>query len=244
VYKVSVGSAYIYVDFRDADYGTLRGYDGYQDMKVTYASGNNYFTDHWGRHIALGATYHVWDMEPKESPVQVPITITDNLNGAFGGTVKVNGTAHRYPYKACFDKDENITVEAQETQMPDWVFDSWSDGGARTHTVTTDLGNFGYVLTARYKHSLLLRDFSLSAAAYPNPFNPTTKISYSISGRQHIKLSIIDNLGRQVQVLEEALREPGMHEVIFDGTHLPSGIYFYRVQTGEKSLTRPLLLVK
>jgi hypothetical protein len=244
VYQVSVGSAYIYVDFRDADYGTLTGYNTYKDMNLFYTSGNEYFTDAWGRHIDLEATYHIWDMEPKQSPVQVPITITDNLNGAFGGTVKVNGTAHRYPYKACFDKDENITVEAVETQQPDWFFDSWSDGGARTHTVTTDLNKFGYVLIARYKHSSLLRDFGLSAAAYPNPFNPTTRISYSISGRQRVKLTIVDNLGRQVQVLEEALREPGMHEVIFDATHLPSGTYFYRVQTGEESLTRPLLLVK
>jgi hypothetical protein len=244
VYKVSVGSAHIYVDFRDADYGTLTGYDGYQDMEVTYTSGDDYFTDKWSRHFALGATYHVWDMEPKEDPVQIPITITDNLNGAFGGSVKVNGTAHQYPYKAYFDKDENITVEAAATQQPNWVFDSWSDGGARSHTVTTDLDKFAYVLTARYIQNPRFLDPNLSTAAYPNPFNPTTRISYSISGRQHVKLTITDNLGRQVQVLEDGLREPGTHEVIFDGSHLPSGFYFYRVQTGGKSITRPLLLVK
>jgi hypothetical protein len=244
VYKVSVGSAYIYVDFRDADYGTLTGYDGYQDMQLTYTSGNNYFTDQRSRHIALGATYHVWDMEPKEPPVQIPITITDNMKGAFGGTVKVNGTAHQYPYKACFDEDESITVEAAATQPPAWVFDSWSDGGARSHTVATDLNKFGYVLTARYVQNPRLLNPGLNAAAYPNPFNPTTRISYSISGRQDVKLTIVDNLGRQVRVLEDGQREPGTHEVIFDGTDLPSGIYFYRVQTGEKSLTRPLLLVK
>ncbi len=184
VYKVTVGStAAIYVDFRDADYGTLTGYNGYQDMILTYTSGDNYFTDYWGRHINLGATYHIWDMESKEEPIRVPITINDNFNGAFGGTVKVAGDTYRYPYKACFNRDANITVEACATQAPDWIFDHWSDGGARSHTVTTDLNKFGYVLTATYKHSSLLGDLSLSASAYPNPFNPTTRISYSIPSR-------------------------------------------------------------
>lgn len=246
VYRIRVGTtAYIYVDFRDADYGTLEGYgDGYQDMRLYYTSGNSYFTDYWDRRINFGATYHIWDMEPKEPPPRVPITITDNLNGAFGGTVKVNGTTYHYPYKACFDQDENITVEAAATQPPDWVFDSWSDGGARTHTVTTDLDKFGHVLRATYKHSMPLLEPGLSAAGYPNPFNPATRISYTISGRQNVKLSIIDNLGRQVQTLEDGQREPGTHEVVFDGSLLPSAVYFYRLQTGEKSLTRPLLLVK
>jgi len=249
VYRILVNSypwPDLYVDFRDADYGTLTGYDGYKDMKLYYTYPNRYFNVDKadGPRKSFGTTYHIWDMQPKQGAVKVPITITDNLNGAFGGTVIVDGASHRYPYKALFYNDEDFTVEAVATQPPDWMFDSWSDGGARSHTVTPDLNKFGYVLTATYRHSSRLYDASLNASAYPNPFNPTTKISYSLPGRQHVKLSIIDNLGRQIQILEDLQREPGMHEVIFDGTYLPSGVYFYRVQTGGKSLTRPLLLVK
>jgi hypothetical protein len=247
VYMLLVGeSAYLYVDFRDADYGTLTGYDGYQDMKLYYTYPHDYFnlnsTD--GVQISFGGTCHIWDLEPKDGAIQIPMTITDNLNGAYGGTVKVDGTSHRYPYKACFYKDEDFTVEAVATQSPDWVFDSWSDDGARSHTVTPDLNKFGTVLTATYRHSSRLRGSGLDASAYPNPFNPTTKISYSITGRQHVKLTILDNLGRQVQILEDAQREPGLHEVACDGTHLPSGVYYYRIQTGGKCLTKPILLLK
>ncbi len=245
LYKVSVGSAYIYVDFRDADYGTLTGYNGYQDMKLYYTAGNNYFTDYWSRHINLGATYHIWNMEPKDVdtyPIQIPISITDNYDGGIGAQVKVDGTNHYYPYRACFDEDQTITVEAYLCP-PAWTFDHWSDGGARTHTVTIGLDKFGYVLTATYRR-MLRQDASLSAAAYPNPFNPSTRISYSITQRQNVKLTIVDNLGRRVQVLQDGEQEQGTHEVEFDGTHLPSGVYFFRVQTEDKSVTRPLLLVK
>lgn len=245
VYEISVGSGSISVDFRDADYGTLTGYNGYQDMRLYYTSGNNYFTDYYGRHINFGTTYHVWDMEPKDVdayPIQVPMTITDNYNGGIGAQVKVDGTNHICPFRACFNQDQTITVEPYICPPP-WTFDHWSDGGARTHTVTVGLDKFGYVLTAFYTR-VLRPSTSLSAAAYPNPFNPTTKITYSITECQSVKVAVVDILGRQVQVLQDGQREPGTHEVIFDGTFLSSGVYFYRVQTAEKSLTRPLLLVK
>lgn len=75
--------------------------------------------------------------------------------------------------------------------------------------------------------------FSLSQN-YPNPFNPTTTIKYSIPsvGRNSISTSMVvlkvyDALGREVATLVNEEKPPGDYEVKFDGTNLPSGVYFY-----------------
>jgi photosystem II stability/assembly factor-like uncharacterized protein len=83
---------------------------------------------------------------------------------------------------------------------------------------------------------------------YPNPFNPTTTIKYSIpaetSGHVAIKLKVYDLLGSEVAVLVNEEKPPGNYEVKFDGSGLPSGIYFYRLQAGGYTSTRKMLLIK
>jgi len=64
---------------------------------------------------------------------------------------------------------------------------------------------------------------------YPNPFNPTTAISYQLAAVSEVKLTVYDMLGREVAVLVNEKKGPGSYEVTFDGSHLASGMYFYRI---------------
>ncbi|MBM2839653.1 MAG: hypothetical protein HW412_181 [Bacteroidetes bacterium] len=80
---------------------------------------------------------------------------------------------------------------------------------------------------------------------YPNPFNPTTLIPYSLSKRAHVTLGVFDVAGREVSILVDRVEEAGLHLAQFNGSHLASGTYLYRLEVGENVVsTRKALLVK
>jgi hypothetical protein len=81
-------------------------------------------------------------------------------------------------------------------------------------------------------------------AAYPNPFNPTATIVYSIPKAGDIKLRVFDVTGRDVRTLVEGTREAGEHSVVFNGGDLASGIYFVQMKAGGISQTRKMVLLK
>lgn len=79
---------------------------------------------------------------------------------------------------------------------------------------------------------------------YPNPFNPTTNINFSIPHKSQIKLSVFDVLGREVSILADGIYETGKYEISFNASNLPSGIYFYNLTNGSSSITKKMLLIK
>jgi hypothetical protein len=85
--------------------------------------------------------------------------------------------------------------------------------------------------------------FSLSQN-YPNPFNPTTVISYQLPKSGNVKLVVFDVLGRELQTLVNEYKPAGTYEVTFDGSALSSGLYLYRITSGDFSDTKKMMLVK
>ena len=80
---------------------------------------------------------------------------------------------------------------------------------------------------------------------YPNPFNPSTIIKFNLPDDQPVSLAVYDILGREVRILiNNQLYKSGNHEVKFDGSSLPSGIYFYRLFTPKFSGIKKMMLVK
>ena len=79
---------------------------------------------------------------------------------------------------------------------------------------------------------------------YPNPFNPSTTIRYTLPASSEVRLSVFDTLGREVSVLVNGRRDAGDHDVKFDASGLASGVYYYRLQSGPFIATRKLLFVK
>jgi hypothetical protein len=79
---------------------------------------------------------------------------------------------------------------------------------------------------------------------YPNPFNPRTRIAFTLAKHCMVSLTLVNTLGQQVATLARGSKEAGSHEVVLDASHLPSGVYIYRLQAGDYSETRKLLLLK
>ncbi|HMQ68530.1 MAG TPA: T9SS type A sorting domain-containing protein [Ignavibacteria bacterium] len=79
---------------------------------------------------------------------------------------------------------------------------------------------------------------------YPNPFNPSTNLEFGISELGFVSLKVFDMLGKEVALLLNEKLNPGKYQFKFDGSSLPSGIYFYRLTAGKNIETRKMLLLK
>jgi hypothetical protein len=84
---------------------------------------------------------------------------------------------------------------------------------------------------------------------YPNPFNPTTSISFFLPDRAHVDLSIFDVSGRRVRALVNRTVESGRHAITWDGRNgagrsVGSGIYYYRLVSGKRVLTRKMVVMR
>ena len=79
---------------------------------------------------------------------------------------------------------------------------------------------------------------------FPNPFYATTTIKFSLPQSEFVDLKVYNSLGEEMYTLVKEKRAPGQHSIEFDGTHLPGGLYFYKITAGSFVNTRPLLLIK
>lgn len=97
------------------------------------------------------------------------------------------------------------------------------------------------------QQELISNEFKLSQN-YPNPFNPGTKIKFSIpnvgTGLALAVLKVYDVIGNEIATLVNEYKEPGNYEIDFDASHLPSGIYYYKMSAGNFSDVKKMILIK
>jgi hypothetical protein len=101
------------------------------------------------------------------------------------------------------------------------------------------------IVDVKEKSPTVVPDFLLDQN-FPNPFNPTTKIKYTIPAGTHGRASLLvyDLLGRQVATLVNEAQAPGLYEVTWDATRFGSGMYYYRLSAGGVTSTKKMLLMK
>ncbi len=79
---------------------------------------------------------------------------------------------------------------------------------------------------------------------YPNPFNPTTVISFNLKEKDHVTIIVFDILGKEVARLIDGIQLEGEHSISFDGSNLPSGMYIYQLKGSNFNITKKMLLLK
>ncbi len=88
-----------------------------------------------------------------------------------------------------------------------------------------------------------LNNFTLEQN-YPNPFNPTTTIGYVLQEKSNTKLTLINAIGQEVVTLVNEEQDKGFHKVTLNAANLPSGVYLYKLQAGNFTETKKLMLLK
>lgn len=117
-----------------------------------------------------------------------------------------------------------------------------------TDPLFTDASGYGYMISAvtginERGGETAASGFALSQN-YPNPFNPTTTISFELPVATDIRLAVFDITGKRVETLVAERLESGTHEVVFDASHLPSGLYLYQLKGDGTNLVKRMILLK
>ncbi len=111
----------------------------------------------------------------------------------------------------------------------------------------------GHLLTIKFvqtetgvedNKSPYLPEDALLLAAYPNPFNARTTISYSVAQAGPVSLEIYNLLGGKVTILQDGIKQAGPHQIIWNAKDIPSGVYFARLNTGVKTQTIKMVVLK
>jgi polyhydroxybutyrate depolymerase len=133
---------------------------------------------------------------------------------------------------------------------------SWPGGGAYWTTPSTAVSATDLMWDFFVQHPLSANVTSVNSTHpvnplntflfpnYPNPFNPSTTISYVLSSVSHVNLKVFDVLGREVAELANEQKSPGRYTVKWNAEEMSSGIYFYRIQTDNFIDVKRMVLVK
>ncbi len=87
-------------------------------------------------------------------------------------------------------------------------------------------------------------DRSFALQNYPNPFAQQTTLSFQLTTPGYITLKVYDAFGRIVKTLVEGKENPGPHSIVFDASHLPPGVYFYKLAVGNKTVSAKAIVRK
>ncbi len=115
-------------------------------------------------------------------------------------------------------------------------------GGNREGKVICFYGGNG-TITSVIAGSTAAGDYRLDQN-YPNPFNPSTAITFELPKAGHVRITVFDAMGREVDEIVNERLDKGVYETKFNGSNLPSGVYYYRLASAGFSDTRKMLLIK
>jgi hypothetical protein len=153
-------------------------------------------------------------------------------------------------YRADGDADQFIPINASLLPPSARSFrDATIDGGRRySYMIAAVTADGGEMMSPKVAVGVVPPALALEQN-HPNPFNPSTVISFAVPEATHVELTVYDARGHLVTTLWNRLAEGGVHEAEWDGTDasgtpVASGVYSYRLRAGNKTLTRKMVLLK
>ena len=143
----------------------------------------------------------------------------------------------------CGDPDNSPCIDMGRPDILDSLLDcSWGLG-----TLISDMGAYGGwdSVTIGVDDDPVAVPVQIALKQnYPNPFNASTMIRYELPLQSEVRIEIYDLMGRQVTILEDGLKQVGYHRVAWQGAAFPSGVYFYRLQAGDYTESKKMVLLK
>lgn len=121
-----------------------------------------------------------------------------------------------------------------------YVVDYTPEGGSANNNFTESLSKSNTELT---NENFIPSNYEL-LQNYPNPFNPSTTISFAIPEMNVVTLKVYDVLGKEVATLVNETKPAGYYDILFDASNLPSGLYIYKITSGNFATVKKMLLIK
>ena len=216
----------------------IRGFD----VCVRSAGGKNcptvtigYFTaEHTGEYLVSGAPHHFHRSSCSQRNLYAAIQF-------FEFALQITGAA--YPLTFSWDEPEGAANAVLEIRTLDARVEQHPLVGKGSVVITGEnLANARLKLTPETKEELP-KVFALYQN-YPNPFNPSTRIRYDLPKTARVSIKVFDLLGQEVMTLVDEEKDAGKYSAELNGTNLPSGVYYYRLEAGSFSSVRKVLLMK
>ena len=169
------------------------------------------------------------------------VTETNNygfeIERSYGGIINGN-----YNWtKIGFIRGSGTTTSTSEYNFVDNSITSEGKYFYRIKMMDMD-GSFTYSSIIDIDYSIA--DEFILSQNYPNPFNPSTKIKFTLPYQTYVKLSIYNSLGETVTVLTDEILPAGNHEYLWNAVNIASGVYYYRLESGNFSRVMKMMLVK
>lgn len=166
-----------------------------------------------------------------------------NTNFTDTAALKINqGVA---PYTGYYKGFDTLSKFKNLNMQGDWVLVVWNSDQTAIGTLTNWNITFAYENTVSViKESETIPDKYNLFQNYPNPFNPVTNIKFNIPKAGNTKVEVYDLLGKKVETLVNQYLAPGNYKVTFDGSNLPSGVYFYHLNSEYFTETKRMILLK
>lgn len=182
-----------------------------------------------------------WNEHPNVNVTHYQIWRKVKHNGVMGDAYLI-ATVNRGT-TSYTDNDYNLTKNYSNDLLYYDVRPFYSIDG--TYSDPNWLAVYG-MLMPKTSDSILIseKDITNSLSNYPNPFNPTTNISFGIKESGYVSIKVFDLIGQQVAELVNEEKEAGYYSISFDASRLPSGVYIYTISANNFVQTRKMLLMK
>lgn len=166
-------------------------------------------------------------------------------NTTFHDTAAISITQGTPPFTGWFKPQQTFTGLKNAQMQGNWILRIFDIRAGNTGMLLNWTLNLVYSnpISVRKEENILPEKFCLYQN-YPNPFNPVTKIKFSLPVNSNTKLAVYDMLGREISLLVNKNLEAGVYETSFDAGALAGGVYFVRLEAGNFSEIKKIVLIK
>ena len=150
-------------------------------------------------------------------------------------------TQGNFKWVAKYGVDSTTSLQKINNFFIDSTFSIYATGRSNNTIMTLKFVQVPTVINEN--NNQIIRGYYMSQN-YPNPFNPVTHLGFGISNLGFVSLKVYNNSGKEVKTLVNEIKPAGFYEIEFDGSNLPSGIYYYKIESGSFSQVKKMILVK
>ncbi|MCI0473048.1 MAG: T9SS type A sorting domain-containing protein [Ignavibacteria bacterium] len=169
------------------------------------------------------------------------VEVSDNNGANWTEVISYNGdmqtwTFQNFDITSFCNGSSNVRVRFRLTSDNALNYDGWYVDDIKITGYQGPLTGTGNLNSAPGKYSL--------EQNYPNPFNPRTIINYQLPTNNFVRIVVYDINGREMETLFNGMKAPGSYSIDFNGSSLSSGIYFYRIQAGDFTDVKKMIMIK